>query len=57
MTVWEAVFTGLGGGCTALKGSERVSEISVGDDGLGFEVGMENEPIETQKEKRKELEK
>jgi len=53
MTVWEAVSTRLGGGFVPLKGSERV-----GDDELGFEVGMKNEPTEVQKEKRmKEVEK
>ena len=58
MTVWGAVSTGLRGGFVALKGSERVGEISLGDDELGFEVGMENELTATQREKRlKEVEK
>ena len=36
-----------------LKGSERVGEIYVGDEELGFEVGMVNEPSEVEKEKRR----
>ena len=37
MTIWEAVFMELRGGFVPLKGSERVGEISLGDDELGFE--------------------
>ena len=53
MTLWEAVVTGFGGGFVPLKGSERVGEIRVGDEDLGFEVGMGNEPSEVEKEKRR----
>ena len=51
MTVWEAVVTGFGGGFVPLRGSERVGEIRVGDEELGFGVGME--PTEVEKEKRR----
>ena len=54
MTVWEAVVTGFGGGFVPLKGSERVGEIRVGDEELGFEVGMGNEPSEVEKENRRQ---
>ena len=53
MTVWGAVVTGFGGGFVPLKGSERVGEIHVGDDELGFGVGMGNEPSEAEKENRR----
>ncbi|KIJ90822.1 hypothetical protein K443DRAFT_686475 [Laccaria amethystina LaAM-08-1] len=53
MTVWEAVVTGFGGGFVPLKGSERVGEMRVSDDELGFEFGMGNEPAEQEKEKRR----
>jgi ABC-type glutathione transport system ATPase component len=53
MTVWEAVVTGFGGGFVPLKGSERVGEMRVSDDELGFEFGMGNEPTEVEKEKRR----
>jgi len=51
MMVWEAIITGFGGGFILLKGSGRVGEICVGDDELGFELGMGNGPAEQEKEK------
>jgi len=53
MTVWEAIITGFGGGFVPLKGSERVGEMHVGDDELGFEVGMGKDSSEVEKEKRR----
>jgi len=41
------------GGFVPLKGSERVGEICVTDDELGFEFGMRNEPTEAEKENRR----
>ncbi|EDR07852.1 uncharacterized protein LACBIDRAFT_327599 [Laccaria bicolor S238N-H82] len=52
MTVWEAVVTGFGGGFVPLKGSERVGEIRVADEELGFELSdVEKE------QRRREVEK
>ena len=53
MTVWEAVIIGFGGGFVPLQGSERVGEIRLWDDELGFEVEMRNESTEVDREKRR----
>ena len=53
MMAWEAVVTGIGGGFIPLKGNERVGEICVGDDELGFEVEMGNKPTEQEEERRR----
>ena len=56
-TVWKVVVTGFGRGFVLLQGSERVGEIRVWEDELGFEVEMGYKPIGVEREKRRGVEK
>ena len=44
-------------GFVSFRMGQRVGEICVGDDELGFEVEMGDEPTQVEREKRREVQK